>query len=223
MIKKIYFKSNFLKIKIFLKIFIIFILFVINLYLVFAQSFGYTKFSSHNQGFILRFPTDWGNYNFEISKTSVGGYSIIPSIRFYSTNTTNNLNKHLFLIRSFYGRSLIYSHKVDENKSIIVDLSPPRSGNITGSINFYHYVPASGGGYYHYYSKIYGNIEDLIDVYTCEDGEWRRNQTCLGRSGNPSYCFGNSPGFGKVIHEGLLMGLINGAEAGLTICVRTNY
>lgn len=207
-----------IKSKIIFKIIIVFILFGINLYLVFAQSIVYTAFNSNNKGFILRFPTKWGNYNLEISATTVYN-NLIPQLKIYATNTSNNLNKHRFLIRSFYGRSLIYSHNVDSNKSIIIDLNPPASGNSNGSINFYHYA-----GYYRYYAKIYGNIENLIDIYTCEDNEWMNSGgTCLGNFGNPRYCFGNSPGFGKIIHDGLLTGVGTDVESGLTICVRTNY
>lgn len=206
--------------KILLRILVIFLL-GINLYLVSAQSYKYTLFKSNNEGFILRYQTpQWGNYNFEISKMSQRSFPIVPQLKFHSTNT-----KYQFSISSFYGRSVIYSFSKDASRSIIIDLFPPSisSGNSTGSIRFYLYQYADDGGFYPYYAKIYGNIERLIKIYTCEDDEWENNGgTCLGNSGNDPYCFGNSPGFGKVIFDGLLMGPDWGKEAGLTICVRTN-
>jgi hypothetical protein len=214
-----------IKIKIFLKLIIV-LLIGINLYLVSAQSFNYTTFKSDNNGFILRFPTQWGNYNFEISK-AITDSGLLSQLSFYSTNTNNALNQHQLLIRPFYGRTLIYSYNTITKQSIIVDLAPPNisGGNSNGNIYLYHYQPAPNGGYYQNYAKVYGLIGDLIAIYTCEEREWWDSNppTCLGKSGNPSFCFGNSPGFGKVIHEGLLMGIISGVEAGLTICVRTNF
>ncbi|GIW66290.1 MAG: hypothetical protein KatS3mg095_0188 [Candidatus Parcubacteria bacterium] len=181
----------------------------------YAQSLSYTLFKSQNKGFILRYPTNFGNYNFELSKSIQNNY-IIPTIYFYSTNTSNNTNANLFMIRHFFGRTLLYSHNTNTKKTIIVGLNPGEQDQ--GNIYFYHYSAAPNGGYYARYSKIYGDISNLIAIYNCEDDEWNRNGgSCLGPN---QYCFGR-PYFGKVIHNGILMGNVAGAESGLTICVRT--
>ncbi|GIW65909.1 MAG: hypothetical protein KatS3mg094_428 [Candidatus Parcubacteria bacterium] len=203
------------------------ILFLINLpfllnIISYAQNFAYTLFKTNNKGFNLRYSTNFGSYNLELSKDPRD----IPTIHFYSTNTSDNRNRYKFLIKPFYGRSLLYSVNQSTNDHIVIDLIPPNfsGGNYTGEIHFYKYTPAPEGGYYVNDAKIYGNIEDLIAFYNCEDGEWKDARgTCLGKAGNPLFCFGNSPDFGHIIFNGLLVdNFVGGNSSGLTICVRTN-
>ncbi|MCS7184215.1 MAG: hypothetical protein NZ866_02635 [Patescibacteria group bacterium] len=206
------------------KLFII-LLITINFILIFdkvniyAQNFAYTLLNSQNRGMVFRYNSPYGNYNFEISKDSRD----IPTIYFYSTNTNNEINKHKLTIKSFYGRGIIYSQDQSSGRIVVMDFNP---GSINlplqGNFNFYYYPNPNPSPSEVKYAKIYGNIENLIDIYTCEDNQWRIGQTCLGQGNNPNFCFG-APFTGKVIYEGLLMGEYSNQEAGLTICLRTSY
>jgi len=200
-------------------IFLILILFLIINLNIYAQSLAYTLIStSKPEGFNFRYPTPYGLYNFKITKDNQD----FPTIYFYSTNTQNLTNSFGFAIKSFYTRAFLYSYlQNDPNKHIVIEIRPSYIlANQKGKVSFLSRLSSFNSDL----AYLYGDVSDLIAVYNCEDYEWRNGGTCLGKRGNPSYCFEN-PYMGEIIFDGLIGedDLHPERSSGLTICVRKLY
>ncbi len=195
----------------------IFILSLLLNILIISIVLGFTtKIETQNFGFRFKLPTsNHGQYIFELGNRTVNSGYTLPQINISSTNP----NYYKLIIRPFWNRALFYNLKNNNDYSVI-DIQPPHpsGGNPRGKFIMYRDYPTNIKlGY------LLANIESNIAFYICEDGEWRRNQTCLGvlARGNPRYCFSNEdPNIGVVIFDGLLPSRIMPAESGLTICAR---
>jgi len=194
----------------------VFILSLLLNILIISIVLGYTtKIETQNFGFRFKLPTsNHGQYIFELGNRTVNEGYTLPQINIYSTNP----NYYKLIIRQFWNRTLFYNLKNNNDYSLIDIMPPyPSGGNPQGKFIMYRDYPANIKlGY------LLANIESNIAFYTCEDRPWyNNNQTCLGVSGNPRYCFSNEdPYIGVVIFDGLLSGNAGGQDSGLTICAR---